>query len=148
MSNLLTRYENILLLLGVLTRNNISFDPITHEIIHKSPLDKSIIQLNNRYNSSSNHSPSKQIIELANQDIKLCPESKELNPKTNRCVSKCKPEYSRDLITGKCKKNVTKRNVTENKCPETKELNPLTNRCVNKCKPGYRRNANFKCEKN
>ncbi|MFY7729601.1 MAG: hypothetical protein ACOVRN_08795, partial [Flavobacterium sp.] len=74
-------------------------------------------------------------------------ETKELNTLTNRCVNKCKPEYSRDLTTGKCKKNVTKRNVTENKCPETKELNTLTNRCVNKCKPGYGRNANFKCEK-
>jgi serine/threonine protein kinase len=144
LSNLLTRYENILLLLGVSTRNNLSFDPITHEIIHKPPLDKSILNLNNKYNRSSNHSLSDKIITLANEDIQLCPESKELNPKTNKCVDKCKPDYRRDLITGKCKKN-----ATERKCPETKELNPTTNRCVYKCDSEYSRDLiTGKCKKN
>ena len=41
---------------------------------------------------------------------KDCPEGKELNPKTNRCVNKKKS--------------------TKKICPEGKRLNPRTNRCV------------------
>tara|TARA_B100000900_G_C20083631_1_gene515049 strand:- start:232 stop:405 length:174 start_codon:yes stop_codon:yes gene_type:complete len=35
---------------------------------------------------------------------KECAEDKELNPKTNRCINKCKSGYARDADF-KCKKN-------------------------------------------
>ena len=38
------------------------------------------------------------------QKKKECGENKELNPKTNRCVNKCKSGYVRDADF-KCKKN-------------------------------------------
>lgn len=105
--------------------------------------------------------------------ILQCPDGKERNPKTNRCINKCKDGYSRDAEF-KCKKNKTqkkkpilaetitapmvdlhktpeiisyKNKTQKKKCKEGKELNPKTNRCVNKCKDGYARDADFKCKK-
>jgi hypothetical protein len=105
------------------------------------------------------------------KDIK-CPEGKELNPITGRCVNKCKDSEVRDIITGKCKKIVNKVDNTikvvnvddgnvnvivatnpsvvkkEIKCPEGKEVNPITGRCVNKCKDGeVRDKITGKCKK-
>ena len=81
-----------------------------------------------------------------------CPEGKEVNPITGRCVNKCKDGEVRDIITGKCKKVVVATNEDvvkkEIKCPEGKEMNPITGRCVNKCKDGEERNINTgKCKK-
>jgi hypothetical protein len=85
-------------------------------------------------------------------DIMLipCPEDKERNPKTGRCVAKCKPGYTRDADF-KCIKIRQPRIVIDKAtvaCPEGKERNPKTRRCVAKCKPGYMRDGEFKCVKN
>ena len=88
--------------------------------------------------------------------IKKCPEGKELNPITNRCVKKCKEGEVRNPTTGKCEKNKHQKSkdlpnllLNSKKCPEGKELNPITNRCVKKCKEGEVRNPTTgKCEKN
>jgi tRNA A-37 threonylcarbamoyl transferase component Bud32 len=89
--------------------------------------------------------------EFVNADPKPCPEGKEFNQKTRRCVLKCKEGYSRNPEF-KCVRNKTaKLNVPDKHekktCPEGKEVNPKTGRCVNKCKEGYSRNAEFKCKK-
>lgn len=79
-----------------------------------------------------------------------CPEGKERNPKTRRCINKCKSGYSRDA-NFKCVKDKKIRVVKTKsvpQCPDGKERNPKTSRCVNKCKPGYSRNADFKCVSN
>lgn len=78
-------------------------------------------------------------------------QNKDLNPKTGRCVAKCKDGYVRDAKF-KC---VTLRKKLAaaappppptNKCQaQNKDLNPKTGRCVTKCKNGYVRDANFKC---
>lgn len=87
---------------------------------------------------------------------KKCPDTKELNDKTNRCVKKCKPDYIRIrndkfkcVKVSKKNKQYNKKHTSTNKkkCPDTKELNDKTNRCVNKCKPNYFRNDMFKCVK-
>ena len=79
-----------------------------------------------------------------------CPEGKERNPITRRCVIKCKPGYVRN-DKFKCIK-IKQPNVvidkTNTPCPEGKERNPKTRRCIAKCKPGYVRNDDFKCVKN
>jgi hypothetical protein len=51
--------------------------------------------------------------------VKACPEGKELNPKTGRCVK---------VKTQKVKK--TKKVEKQKACPEGKEINPKTGRCV------------------
>jgi serine/threonine protein kinase len=89
----------------------------------------------------------------SSKSIKGCPPDKELNPKTNRCVKKCAPEYYRDADF-KCKKTRRLKSSSSlntppvKRCPIDKELNPKTNRCINKCNPGYHRDADFKCKKN
>ena len=67
---------------------------------------------------------------------KECPEGKEINPVTKRCVKICDKDKIRNPETGKCEKI-----KTEKECPEGKEINPKTGRCVNKCKEGEVRDA-------
>ena len=50
---------------------------------------------------------------------KICPDGKEINPKTDRCVKKCKSNRVRDLKTFKCIKN-----------PLNHVINPITDRYV------------------
>ena len=50
---------------------------------------------------------------------KICPDGKELNPKTDRCVKKCKSNRVRELNTFKCIKN-----------PLNHVINPITERYV------------------
>lgn len=77
-----------------------------------------------------------------------CPDGKEVNPLTGRCVQKCKANQIRNTSTGRC---ILNRNVKDNEkrvnkkkvsfeCPPEKEMNPATNRCVNKCKEHQYRN--------
>lgn len=54
---------------------------------------------------------------------KVCKEGKEINPKTGRCINKCKEIEKRNELTGKCEKT---------ECPEGKVINPMTGRCINK----------------
>jgi hypothetical protein len=61
---------------------------------------------------------------------------KERNPKTGRCVKKCKDGYVR---------NANFNCAVVKICPENKEMNPKTRRCVAKCKDRYVRDANFRC---
>tara|TARA_Y100000389_G_scaffold204243_1_gene255793 strand:- start:1266 stop:2777 length:1512 start_codon:yes stop_codon:yes gene_type:complete len=56
-----------------------------------------------------------------------CPDNKELNSITGKCVVKCANGYSRDKDF-KCKKS----KLTDKDCPEGKILNPRTNRCIKK----------------
>jgi hypothetical protein len=84
-------------------------------------------------------SSKKTLDTLTVDPVRQCPEGKEMNPITKRCVNKCKPGYKRDE-SFKCKKEL-------GECPEGKERNPFTRRCVKKCKPGYMRNKKFQCVK-
>lgn len=88
------------------------------------------------------------IREVVNRDPGACPEGKERNPKTRRCVKKCKPGYTRDENFKCVKVKVAKVDKSKAPCPEGKERNPKTRRCVKKCNPGYARDENFKCTRN
>jgi len=61
----------------------------------------------------------------------ICPEGKELNFKTGKCVN-IKKIKTEKITTVKASTVKTK---TEKRCPEGKELNPKTGRCVNIKKP-------------
>lgn len=75
-----------------------------------------------------------------------CPENKDYNRSTKRCVNKCKPNQMRNAKF-RCV-NIPKQ-IKDNKqpkpCPENKDYNASTKRCVNKCKSNQTRNAKFKC---
>jgi len=100
--------------------------------------------------------PNKRSSKSHNKTEKQCSEKKERNPKTRRCINKCKPNYSRSndgkfkCIRNKRSPNPKSRNNTEKQCPDTKERNPRTRRCINKCKPNYSRSndGKFKCISN
>ena len=77
---------------------------------------------------------------------KICPEGKEINPKTGRCVAECKNTEERNIETGKCVKKIVK--IEDKICPEGKEINPKTGRCVAICKDTEKRNIETgKCVK-
>ena len=80
----------------------------------------------------------KPTVNKVNAD-KECPEGKEINPLTKRCVKICDKDKIRNPETGKCEK--IKAEKIEKECPEGKEINPKTGRCVNKCKEGEVRDA-------
>ena len=161
-SEVVDKYEFILKSNGLLDKYNMRFE--NHFLVEgteKQEQDKKIEEL------------PKSDKEFIEELIVICPPGKERNPKTRRCINKCKEGYARDKEF-KCKKNKTQKkkkeivnivskesdpvkivykplnNKTQKKkeCAENKELNPKTNRCINKCKPGYSRDADFKCKKN
>ena len=138
------KYEYILKSNGLLDKYNMRFE--NHFLVdgsEKKEQEKKIEELN--------------ISKIIDELIIKCPVGKEINPKTNRCINKCKDDYSRDDAF-KCKKNKTQKKIIEpiksiknktqkkKECPEGKELNPKTNRCNNECKSGYSRDADFKCK--
>jgi len=83
---------------------------------------------------------SKKTLDILTVDpVRPCPEGKEMNPITNKCIKKCKSGYKRNS-SFKCKKVI-------GECPDGKIYNPLTRRCVKKCKDGYRHDSSFKCKK-
>jgi len=149
------RYKMIIVFTGLLDKYNmhIGDDELLEKGTEKKAEEKEIAKLPK--------ATKKAIIEL----VEECADGKERNPKTRRCVDKCKEGHSRDAEF-KCKKNKTQKNKKvsksveiakekspenkpsqEKKCADDKELNPKTNRCVNKCKNGYARDADFNCKK-
>ena len=92
------------------------------------------------------------VLDIITKRVNECPNTKEVNPKTGRCVLKCKDNYTRNAQFKSIKNKTAKRTVSEKKkekvCPDTKEINPKTGRCVLKCNDNYTRNAQFKCVKN
>ena len=163
-SEVVDKYEFILKSNGLLDKYNMRFE--NHFLVEgteKQEQEKIMEEL------------PKSDKEFIEELILKCPEGKERNPKTKRCINKCKEGYARDKEF-KCKKNKTQKkkptleetitapmvdlhktpeiisykNKTQKKkeCAEDKELNPKTNRCINKCKSGYARDADFKCKKN
>ena len=163
-SEVVDKYEFILKSNGLLDKYNMRFE--NHFLVEgteKQEQEKRMEEL------------PKSDKEFIEELILKCPEGKERNPKTKRCINKCKEGYARDKEF-KCKKNKTQKkkptlketitapmvdlhktpeiisykNKTQKKkeCAEDKELNPKTNRCINKCKSGYARDTDFKCKKN
>jgi len=161
-SEVVDKYEFILKSNGLLDKYNMRFE--NHFLVEGTEKQEQEKRMEELPKSD------KEFIEKL---ILKCPEGKERNPKTRRCINKCKEGYARDAEFN-CKKNKTQKkkkeivnivskesdpveivyksnkNKTQKKkeCAEDKELNPKTNRCINKCKSGYTRDSDFKCKKN
>jgi hypothetical protein len=149
---LLNEYENILLELGVLTRLKKSFE--NNNVINKNPAPPVIMSISKMDEKSPPKYLSVALQKLADKDPILtyvkCPEEKEFNPITKRCVKKCKKDYERNdnfKCTRKTKGNKSNKSNSIKICPSNKVLNPRTNRCVKKCPDGYLRNEKFRCFK-
>ena len=109
------------------------------------------VPVNNKKDHMIPVEPTKPLV--AKPDEKECPEGKEINPVTKRCVNVCKDGQVRNPNTGKCVASAKKpkaepktepkaepKTAKEKECPEGKEINPVTKRCVNVCKDGQVRN--------
>ena len=122
----LKAYESILTDGGILRRHGLHI--VNHDIV---PMASSAPEI------QKEETPDSKIPFVMAESLTPCEQSgKERNPKTGRCVKKCKDGYVRDANF----------NCTQIKlCPEHKEMNPKTRRCVAKCKDGYVRNADFRC---
>ena len=128
-----SKYENILLKHDLLTKYNMTF--VDHILTPGS--QPTLINTPITFKQQTN---------FLDSIIIQCPEGKELNPKTKRCINECKNGYERnDKFL--CRKKKIKKNKSQKKCPTGKELNPTTNRCNKTCKIGYKRNSQFKCVK-
>ena len=146
---LLTEYETILLETGTLIRLNKDFKD--HTLIDKSPVPTAIMRQAKIDDSSTPSHLSKELEKFAEKDaiqMNDCPQGKERNPYTKRCVNKCFTGYYRNnkFKCVKTRKNNSIKDKTVS-CPEGKERNPYTKRCVNKCPDDYYRNDKFKCVK-
>ena len=124
----LQAYESVLTDSGMLRRNGLHMS--NHDIL---PMASSAPE------TETDETPDSKIPFVMAESLTPCEQSgKERNPKTGRCVKKCKDGYVRNANF----------NCTQLKlCPENKEINPKTRRCVAKCKDGYVRNADFRCTK-
>jgi len=163
-NEVVVKYEFILKSNGLLDKYNMRFE--NHLLVdgsEKKEEEKQIEEL------------PKSVKKFIDDLVLKCPDGKERNPKTNRCIYNCKDGYARDAEF-KCKKNKTQKKkkailvdtetITftdllhqtpekisynaqkKQKCPDGKERNPKTNRCIYNCKDGYARDAEFKCKKN
>ena len=124
----LQAYESVLTDSGMLSRNGLHVS--NHDILTMASSAPEI---------QKDETPDSKIPFVMAESLTPCEQSgKERNPKTGRCVKKCKDGYVRNANF----------NCTQLKlCPENKEINPKTRRCVAKCKDGYVRNADFRCTK-
>lgn len=171
----INEYIRVLRTSGMLERNNAGFDPETLEIkilnkkdtttenpksIEKT-IEKAVETPINKEQMEENIQKQDENREQKQHPKENCPQDKEINPATNRCVKRCKegeqrnekfrcvkikqpnkPEPNRQTS-----KNKQKNNKPAMECPPEKELNPATNRCVNRCKEGEQRNDKFRCVK-
>ena len=100
-SEVVDKYEFILKSNGLLDKYNMRFE--NHFLVdgtEKQEEKKIIEQL------------PKNDKEFIEELIVICPPGKERNPKTKRCVNKCKDGYTRDKEF-KCKKNKTQKNKSQ-----------------------------------
>ena len=100
----------------ILTRHNLITTPESTVSASPTPLPRQ---------------PPMSDIEFLNNIVIQCPEGKELNPKTNRCIKVCKDGYSRD-DNFKCKKNKTNKkskSIKRKRCPKGTRRNKTTGNC-------------------
>jgi serine/threonine protein kinase len=103
---LLDEYENILLLMGVLSRLRKKF--VNHRLVDNSPLPIVISNIRETAVKSLTHREEENAY-LDPEPLIICPAGKEMNPNTRKCVKKCKNGYIRNELF-KCTKRLRKLN--------------------------------------
>jgi len=144
-TEVVTKYETILWGHGLLDKYNMRFEK--HLLVDGSVKEQ---------DKKDEQKMPKTTQQFLDKLILKCPDGRELNPKTKRCINVCKKGFERNEQF-LCRKKKTQKRTQHNiysqttksikQCPEGKELNPFTNRCNKTCKRGYRRNGEFNCVK-
>jgi len=116
----------------------------------------------------------KSVKKFIDELVLKCPDGKEYNPITKRCIIKCPDGKERNPKTKRCINKYNKNKTQKNKldpertitdpvqiihstvrknssvkkvCAKGKEYNPKTKRCKINCKDGYSRDKEFNCKK-
>jgi serine/threonine protein kinase len=144
----MSNYESLLLKHGLLEKYNMKFDK--HLLVEGNPVDINVTNKIDTIINGDMHMTPKEQTEFIKSVVLKCPDGKEYNPSTKRCVKECKPGDIRNAKF-QCRKQpkptTMKKSKSSKKCPPGKELNPTTNRCNKTCKVGYKRDNSFKCRK-
>jgi len=134
---LLAKYEDILTTSGLLEKHNKHIE--NHLIANRVSAEMKVAEAIADSTAKVVIDPAATAALVHNTEIvRDCPDGKEFNPLTKRCVNVCPQGLVRDPGF-KCV------NPTGLTCPDGFELNPRTRRCVKACKAGHVRNAEFKC---
>ena len=104
--SLLSKYEEILEKSGLMAKYNKYFD--NHEIKDGNALPEKTLSIINSLSKEVLSITEEEKNEIVNMDIKQCPEGKEYNVSTKRCIKKCKEGYTRNL-KGRCTKGRTRK---------------------------------------
>lgn len=131
----ITEYENILNASSLLVKHNKHIDD-KHQIVDGiEPIQRAIANIKIKDILVTE----KQADTVAAMSPPPCPSDKDYNPKTKKCVPKCKSGTVRNPTTFRCNKEKPKRETKKKSCKEGKELNDA-GRCVKKCPEGKTRN--------
>jgi hypothetical protein len=162
-SEVVDKYENILKSNGLLDKYQMRFeDHLLVDGTEQKHEEKQIEDL------------PKSVKKFIDDLVLKCPDGKEYNPKTKRCIIKCPDGKERNPKTKRCINKYNKNKTQKNKldpertitdpvqiihsivrkkssvkkvCAKGKEYNPKTKRCKINCKDGYSRDKEFNCKK-
>jgi serine/threonine protein kinase len=127
---LINEYEDILFDCQLLDKYNKHFE--NNQLVDGPTVPKSVEKSIDSIEKEDVVLSQGEINDVVMSTIYRCPPEKEYNPKTKRCVKKCKDGYSRSPDF-KCKKNKTVKIQKEKSvkaCPEGKIRNEKTGRCI------------------
>ena len=151
--NIIAQYEECLGKNGILTKFKKQF--INNELVPITEATKKLEKVISSIKVSDIRLSPEELSKATLTIERKCPDGKEINLKTARCVKKCNIGFARNPAF-RCVKVKKTRSISsakkvktqsQKKCVSGKELNPKTRRCINICKPGYIRNEKFKCRK-
>ena len=161
-SEVVDKYENILKSNGLLEKYQMGFE------------DHLLVDGNEqKHEEQQIEKLPKSVKKFIDYLVLKCPDGKERNPKSKRCIIKCPDGKERNPKTRRCvNKNKTQKNkldpertitdpvkiihsdVQKNRsikkvkvCGKGREYNPLTKRCKVVCRDGYSRDKDFNCKK-
>jgi len=97
------------------------------QLIPPASLSQPIICINPK-NKKCIKTNTKKIIPPKTINPKSCPEGKEINPNTGRCIKTKAPLKTK--APPKTKKIIPPKTTNPQSCPEGKEINPNTGRCI------------------
>jgi len=123
-------------LTNVIKKGDEKNSTVPTDVLMKLKQEKEVFEIYKRFDViSPNTSPIEQEQPLEKhideRKTVLCPEGKEINPKTGRCINIKKTATTmKNVKIDKTLKTNTDKNVNK-PCPEGKEINPKTGRCIN-----------------
>lgn len=139
---LMLQFETIMQESGLLQKHKRVY--VNHLLAPGTQLPAATVRVTAAIAKTDNTPSPEQLTAKALSVSPICPDGKEFNPISKRCVKKCNDGYKRSERF-RCVKDEQLADLSP--CPVGKERNPLTRRCIKQCKSGFLRDKTFKCRK-